>query len=439
MDAGRTIVAVASARGPSQRGIVRLSGPQSVAFVSSMFSASPFGGPAARGGTAAAGLHEGSIELGCLRVPCTLWLRLAPRSFTGEDCAELHVPGAPLLLAQIVQHLCDLGAERAAPGEFTRLAFAHGKLDLSQAEAVAQLTAAAGEAERRVALALLAGGLSRRLLELEAAVHHVLIPLELGFDFSDQDVLVPLPEDGIARLGEAAQALEALAEQGRAREAASGRRLVLLRGLPNAGKSTLFNALVGSQRALVSGEAGTTRDLVYADAECLGMALTFVDSAGADVGCTAVELAAQAARENVATQADLLLEVQAGTQAAAHVPMSGPRSLSVWTHADLGGDQDGLHVCALNGLGMDALRAAIHAALRQSCADVGVLNLRQAEACREAAAALRCAASGIGHNAPGELVAADLHAALRAASALSGRDAPGALLDRIFSGFCIGK
>ncbi len=426
----RTIMAMACARVPAARQVLRISGPLARPVLEKLQPASRavFDTPSA--------VQALSLRLGVLEVPAALWWRKAPRSATGEDCLEVHFPGAPLLAALLRETLLAEGIVDASAGEFTRRALEHGKLDLARAEAVGSLVAAESEAERQRAVFVLEGGLARRLASCTSAIQAVLIPLELGFDFQDDDVEIPLPVDASASLARTAGLLSQLAADTAGPCASSGVPLVVLSGPANAGKSTLFNALSGSERALASPFAGTTRDAVEGQCELDEMLVRLVDTAGSDVVPAAADVEAQARRAAWLAAADLLLEVRAPGQPAAR---PAARSLPVLTHADLGACPAGvLAVSGLTGKGIPQLRLAMFQRLVPHVSG-SVASVRQAEHCRLAAMAVARARTLLGAAGERELAAADLHEALREISAVTGSDAPARLLDRIFSQFCIGK
>lgn len=439
-----TIVAVSTPRGVGVRGVVRISGVDARRMVDGLFRPDP----GAKTATALErGLTSGRLMLGKSRVAAAvrLLVQKGPRSFTGEDVVELHVLGAPLLLDWVQELLVREGARPAEPGEFTRRAFLSGRIDLTRAEAVHAVIAARDAEERRKALASLDGGLARRLSVVRERLLSVLVPLELGLDFSDQDVEVPLAIDATSVLERVGGDLERLgsAEGGDARRDAYA--LVLV-GPANAGKSSLFNRLLGRDAALVSDVPGTTRDVLTGEVRHNGFRFVLVDTAGSGVDGHAADVVAHRMRAQREREADLVLEVRDARQ---HVPAqeSAPRVLRVDTHADLlNGDRacstaDCL-VSSVTGEGVAELlqlaaRRLEGGAVRSS--EPVLVGTRHRRALRQAADAVARAVGAVRVDAGYELIAADLRDALEAVGLVTGESASDAVLDRIFSDFCIGK
>ncbi|MGH8029524.1 MAG: tRNA uridine-5-carboxymethylaminomethyl(34) synthesis GTPase MnmE [Arenimonas sp.] len=378
-----------------------------------------------------------------------------PRSYTGEDVVELQAHGAPTVLARLLRRCLQLGARAARPGEFTERAFHNGKLDLAQAEAVADLIAAGSEAAARAARRSLDGEFSRRV---EAVTEHLVglrTYVEAALDFPDEDIdFLAAPELG-ARLQATRTALAALRA-----DAARGQRLldglhVVIVGAPNAGKSSLLNALAGSERAIVTEHAGTTRDLVRETLDLEGLQITLVDTAGLRAAPDAIEAEGiRRARAELA-RADLALAVLDATAPDAAETLAAelaavPRVLWLHNKADLSGDaarvearSDGMHLwlSARTGDGLEHLRTQLHAlAAGEDATAGGSFSARQRhlDALGRAAAALGAAAQRLDEEAA-ELAAEDLRAAQAALGEITGTFDAEQLLGRIFAGFCIGK
>ncbi|MGY6518133.1 MAG: tRNA uridine-5-carboxymethylaminomethyl(34) synthesis GTPase MnmE [Lysobacteraceae bacterium] len=375
-----------------------------------------------------------------------------PRSYTGEDVVELQGHGGPALMALLQRRCCALGARPARPGEFTERAFLNGKLDLAQAEAVADLVAAGSEAAARAARRSLDGAFSQRVQALQQGLLELRVWIEAAIDFPEEEIDF-LSDAGLAARMDAVRDAHA----GLMQAAERGRRLrdglhVVILGPPNAGKSSLLNALAGSERAIVTDIAGTTRDLLRETIRIDGIELTLVDTAGLRADADAVEAEGiRRARAELAA-ADLVLAVVDGRDVAAGrdaVAPDLPADVPVlWLHnkADLAGSSDGLAadgdrlvVSARTGTGLDALRARLREAAGLEGGD-GAFSARErhVQALHDTGAHLDAAALQLVAGA-GELAAEELRLAQEALGAITGRMLPDELLGHIFGSFCIGK
>ncbi len=383
-------------------------------------------------------LRHGGVPLDRALV---LWFP-GPASYTGEDSAELHLHGGQAVIAAVAEALEALGARPAEPGEFTRRAFLHGRLDLTAAEGIADLIAAETEAQRRQALRQAEGGLAQRHGAWATRLTQLLARQEAFIEFEEED----LPTDLDARVEADAAALRAemaalLAEGERGEKLREGLTIAIL-GAPNAGKSSLLNVLAGREAAIVSARAGTTRDVVEVRLILGGVPVTLADTAG--LRDAADEIEAEGVRRALARAetADLRLLVFAADAApdAATLALRGPDALVVLNKADLGvGGVDGaLAVSARTGMGLDVLRERLEQAAvqRAGLSDAAVLTRpRHRAALRDAVAELeRLPLAGLP-----ELRAEALRAALRALSRLTGRVDVEQVLDVVFGEFCIGK
>jgi tRNA modification GTPase len=388
-----------------------------------------------------------------------------PASFTGEDVVELQGHGNPLLLARVVARCIELGARAARPGEFSERAFLEGKIDLAQAEAVADLIAASSEAAVRAARRSLDGAFSARVQALVDALTRLRVHVEAAIDFPEEEIDFLAAPELAARLVE----VEAL-HAAMARDAAQGVRLndglhVVLAGAPNAGKSALLNALAGVERAIVTPIAGTTRDVLREVVRVDGVELILVDTAGLrDTGDVVEAEGIRRARAEVA-KADLVLAVLDDRHANAALPRlrddlrhamaTGASILWLHTHADLSGraghdetHDDGRHLWldTPHGVGLPALRAALRAAagveegagIAGSGGGAFSARARHVEAIARAGGQLAQAAAQL-RARQGELAAEDLRQAQDALGEITGRVSSDALLGHIFSSFCIGK
>jgi tRNA modification GTPase len=363
----------------------------------------------------------------------------APASSTGEEVAELQAHGAPAIVEALVEAAVRNGARRARPGEFTRRAVANGKLDLAEAEGIGRLAAAESRGEARRALGLVKGSLSRRVEVLREELLSILVELEARLDFAE-DVESAGEERVLSRLGAARAGLLALGHEVGVGRSAAGAPAVVIVGAPNAGKSTLFNALVGEDRVLVTEDPGTTRDAVAETVEIGGERLRLVDTAGLrETGERVERLGVEAARR-AAEGADLLLVARAPEEEGplGRALPEGVPVLLVATKADLGGASFAgeLRVSARTGEGLAALRGEIVRRLSgaEEAGAFGALP-RQREALLRGAAALE----GLEADTPAEIAAAGVRSTLHALGEITGETASEELLDRVFSTFCVGK
>jgi tRNA modification GTPase len=406
------------------------------------------------------------------RLPGDLYLWPARKSYTREPAAEFHTLGSPPLLSEAVAALCAAGARLAEPGEFTLRAFLAGRLDLTQAEAVLGVIDAASSTELGVALSQLAGGLAAPLGNLRDELLDLLARLEAGLDFVEEDIEFISREQLLAQLSAAAGETARLAEQMTARGAAAGEVRVALVGWPNVGKSSLVNALAGRQAAIVSPQAGTTRDYLVQRANLAGLDCLLVDTAGIDrqagslpyVDEAAVAEAASFGRASVESSAQ---KMTARQQASAHLALfclDSTRPLNSWERETLAAEQDDRRLVVLTkcdlppatdypgpalatssrtGAGLAELARAIRERISASPAGEAQVVVGTADRCRESlrlaseslARAQSLAASAAGE----ELVSAEIRLALDELGKVVGAVYTDDILDRIFSRFCIGK
>ncbi len=470
-----TIAALASAPGRAERGIVRVSGPDVRLVLERVLSEREEVGGRARPlclenirrawrVSASFQQKEGTVGL-----PVDVFWWPTKRSYTGQPMAELHTVGSPPLLELLLQQLFRNGARPARPGEFTLRAFLSGRIDLVQAEAVVGVVDARTQQELQLALQQLAGTVSSRIGEVRQQLVELLADLEAGLDFADEDIEFVDEQTLVRRLEKCRAELSELLDEASERMHSTVRRRVVLAGLPNAGKSSLFNTLLGRPAALVSTVEGTTRDYLVEPFEVQGIEVELVDTAGWQTELDELmKTALQLGRQQV-QQADLVvwcsaLDLKDPRQREQdeacwrQVQRSGVAAVRVWTKADLvERDKEGSSesfqwkpnaeewpaVSSVTGEGVKQLLERL--AVELSGADVGERRMLGSTAARcrrslEAATesltrALEAACAGLGE----ELVALELRQALDELGAILGEVYTEDILDRIFSKFCIGK
>jgi len=453
LDDGRTIVALATPEGRGGLAVVRVSGPEAVAVARRLVPAGVLAEPVtshlARLATLRRpGPHGGSSRDEVLDQALVLPM-VAPASYTGEDTVEFFCHGGVMPARLVVSACLEAGARAASAGEFTRRALINGRLSLTAAEAVADLIAAEHACGARAALSQLRGGLSRRLRQVEEPLLGLLAELEGTLEFGDDDGVDPdlVAAREVLRAGQlAVQELLDLAPAGR--RLRDGVQVVLV-GAPNAGKSSLFNALLGNDRAIVDATPGTTRDVVSAELDLGDLRFVLHDTAGLRDHAGAVEAKGMARTRSLAGQADIVLALQPATERR---PISAPLGdlppevtvLEVVTKVDLatGMGTGSLATSSVTGAGLDALRdallAAAHAGGLDAAAAAGVmLNQRHQSRLLAASRGLDDCLDACDGGA--EVLAGTLSAVLQDLGAASGRVFTEQMLADVFSRFCVGK
>lgn len=465
-----TIAAIAAGGGaPSAIGVVRVSGPDCFAACGRVFrSARPFEELEARRMVLGEFLdREGRVlDRGlAVRFP-------EPRSYTGEDSAEFHCHGSPVVLREVLAALFAAGARQAGPGEFTKRAFLNGRLDLTQAEAVIDLIDAETAAAARNAAAQLDGGLRRALEPIQEALLDITSRFYAVVDYPDEDIQDAGPEEIAAALRRAEGALTALlATCKRGKVLKRGVRTAIV-GLPNAGKSSLLNALAGYERAIVTDIPGTTRDTVEESVLCGGVLLRLIDTAGLRETEDQVEKLGVERSRRAMEEAELILLVRDGAAEACpenkghweaealllnQVARTGKPWLCVESKCDLTGphafsvgliQKDAnnpaacLCVSSVTGQGLDRLEEAVAALF--PAGDPGeagslLTDQRQEDAARRALDAVRRGRAALEGGLTPDAALTDAEEALDAIGELTGRTAKEEIVERIFSRFCVGK
>ena len=441
-----TIAAVATAPGAGGIGIVRLSGADAAAIAQTLASVELQ--PRHAHYVAMRDARGDLIDRGL-----ALWFP-GPHSFTGEDVVELQIHGAPVVLARLLARCIELGARHARAGEFSERAFLNGKIDLAQAEAIADLIAAQSDAQARAALRSLQGEFSMRVNALLKTLIDARLHVEAAIDFPEEEIDFLADGQILAKLDAIASSLESLL-----RDAERGQRLrdglhAVIIGAPNAGKSSLLNALAGSDRAIVTDIAGTTRDLLREAVNIDGIEITLVDTAGLRESPDVIESEGIRRARAELLRADLAILVVAPEDEVridalrTEVP-TGAAVLVVHNKSDLADRSsiepidanDHVHVSAKTGIGLDHLRAAIrrHAGLGDGAEGSFSARARHVAALQRVREALANARHRLVHDRAGELVAEELRLAQHALSEITGEFSADDLLGVIFSSFCIGK
>lgn len=429
---GDTIFAVASGAGRAAIAVLRASGPGCEAALRALCG----GVPAARRASLRA-LRDGDGAV--LDRAVVLWLP-GPGSFTGEDCLELHVHGGRAVLQAVSGALVALGLRPAEPGEFTRRAFLGGRMDLLEAEAVADLIDAETTAQRSQALRQMEGGLGAVLAGWAGRLVRVLAQQEALIDFPDEDLPEAVEAELVGAVAELAREMRRHLDDNRRGERLREGLTIAVVGPPNAGKSTLINVLAERDVAIVADLPGTTRDVLEARIELAGAPVTLLDTAGLRDSDDPVEAEGVRRARLRAEAADLLVVAEAPGEGPPEGLPAHARVLRVATKADLGGAAAGAEVAvsARTGAGMAALREALAGhvrALTQAEGPPPLTRARHRAALQEAAASLERALEAPHPELRGE----DLRLALRALGRLTGQVGVEDILDSVFRQFCIGK
>jgi len=452
-----TICAIATPAGMGGVGIVRLSGPEALPLAQKAFQGSrPIG-------------KKREILFGKFVDPASqeildeglLLVMPGPASYTGEDVVEFHAHGSPVLLSRLVEVLTASGARPAQPGEFTYRGFTHGRLDLTQAEAVEALVSAQGEASRRQALQQLTGGLSSHLEPLEESLKSLYIKIEARLEFSE-DGIPPLDlEKFKSEAAEIRSELKKLLKSYARGKVLRDGVAVALVGPPNTGKSSLLNALLGTDRAIVTPVAGTTRDVVEGEMHLKGVKIRFFDTAGIREAGNEVEVEGIRRSRQVMEEADLLFWLVDASnpaeslQEAQRASLPPGRSMLLFNKMDLALGQepwkelrkwnlDSLPYLSLSCVtkeGLETVFGKIEELLQTpfSGEDVVLTSARHQAEVKKADQALE-RLEGLGQSqAPYELWAEELKEAILAIGRIRGRNLSAAAFEEIFNKFCIGK
>jgi tRNA modification GTPase len=480
-----TIAAIASPRGGAARGIVRLSGPAVEHCVNACFrpqardrdfsSENSLRTATEAGAHARACVIEGELRLPSLHspIPCEVYLWPQGRSYTGQAAAEFHTFGSPPLLELLLKSLCAEGARLAQPGEFTMRAFLSGRIDLTQAEAVLGVIDAVDRRQLQTAIGQLAGGLAGPLHSLRDELLELLAHLEAGFDFAEEDISFITTDQIDRQLVSALERVSSLLEKMSSRNLVESSVKVVLIGRPNAGKSSLFNALIQKSGALVSPQSGTTRDYLAAELDLAGLKCQLIDTAGVEADLVFRQLSIDERIEGEkekSKEGNIESSAQSATceqhrQATFRVVCldsttmpndweqdqieTGDRAstLFVLTKIDqgrqIGNLSDVLPTSSATGEGIDVLRKELREKILLLGNAGGEVVAGTASRCREsletAGGCLRRAKDLSDRQAGEEFLAGEIRLALEEIGRVAGAVYTDDVLDRIFSRFCVGK
>ena len=436
------IVAPATALGGAIA-VIRLSGEGAISLCDKLFK-----GRKPLAGAKSHTIHYGTICDGERVVDdVVVALFRAPHSYTGEESVEISIHGSRYIASEIMRLLCDNGARMAEAGEFSQRALTAGRIDLSQAEAVADLIAAESRAAHAVAATQMRGGYSEKLEELRSELLDVTTLLELELDFSEEDVEFADRERLRAMLKKTDGVVSQLMDSFRVGNAIRKGVAVAIVGRPNVGKSTLLNCLVGEDRAMVSDIAGTTRDTIEESVVIDDITFRFVDTAGLHNTADRLEKMGIERTENAIRQAQVVLYITEPSQGELELPTiaEGQSLLLVVNKMDTTDrrDRDGaIYISAREGEGIDALRQALRATVDTEAlyrGEVVVSNMRHFEALSRAHNSLQAALLALNMGVSEELLAEDIRCAIDALAEITGRITSDDVLKNVFSRFCIGK
>lgn len=427
---GDTIAAISTAQGRGGVAVIRVSGEGALSIARTMFSR--------RGEYEPNVLYPGRIDCGDFTdYGMCVWFR-APHSFTGEDTVEFHCHGGREIARGVLARALSLGARPAEAGEFTRRAFVSGKLSLSAAEGLGEMISAESAAQVRAGYSLYTETLTREGIRLQGLLKRCLAGVEADVDFPEEDLGGDVRRETLLLLAQAREGIENLLKKYKTGKKIKSGVNVVLCGAPNAGKSSLLNALLGYERAIVSSAPGTTRDVIDGTLEIKGVLFRLTDTAGIRESRDEVEREGVRRAENVALGADLIVylkEERDGIVLPKGVPV-----VTVGAKCDLvRGRECDAEVSSVTGEGLDRLKELLYERGFGRESDGALIEERHARALSSALEEIGYAEEGARGSAPTELFAENLRRAYRALGQISGETASEEVVSEIFSKFCVGK
>lgn len=425
-----TIIAQSSPAGRGAVSIIRLSGRDAVSLLEGSFSS--------KAKPVHAVMRLGVIDAGGIKDKVMTSVFFAPDSYTGEDVAEIYCHGSPAIVGRIISHFISRGAKAAEGGEFTKRAFLNGKLTLDEAEAVCDLINAESDAQINAAYSAVSGKVAEGVAEISAVITDVLAGIEAAIDYPEEDLELETADAAGIRLTAAERRLDALVRSyGSGSLIRSGVRVAIV-GAPNAGKSSLLNALLGYDRAIVHEKPGTTRDTIEESYTHRGMLFTLVDTAGLRTAVDEAEIEGVRRSNEEAKRAHLVLWL--GDDSGFCGRPRGDKVVKVLNKSDLNPaktDAD-IEISALRGCGIDALKDLIcDKTLTEVTGKEMLTNARHFDAASNALLQLRSALADL--TAPPDCFAVYLKNALVYLGQITGATADEDVINRIFAKFCVGK
>lgn len=445
MESNKTIVAISTPDAPGAIGIVRISGPDAITIADKIWKGRSLANAESHKAIIGSVISDGqTIDPSVMALPFR-----TPASYTGEDTVEFHLHGSPLILRLTVEALIKEGASPAGPGEFTMKAFLNHRIDLAQAEGIADLIAAQSKAAITLAATQVGGRYSARINELRDKLLNLATLLELELDFSEEDVSFASRDQLTETAKSIRQQIHTLIGSYNAGQAIRQGLPVVIAGAPNSGKSTLLNTLIDDDRAIVSNIPGTTRDAIEATANIGSLQIRYIDTAGIRPTSDPVEKIGIDRALNHIRNARIILLLKDPTSPESTFTLPADISpeaetISIFTKSDIAKptSDSRLAISAKTGEGISALKSKIKQIAEQNLnlnADVIITNVRHREALQQADRALEATLQTLMQGQTADLTALHLRHAIDSLSEITGAITTSAILQNLFSSFCIGK